>query len=37
MVHNAQSYWIFGLCSSFRILKTKGHNVSEAESLDLTS
>jgi hypothetical protein len=31
MVYNIQKYWVFGLCSSSGILKTKKHNVSERD------
>jgi hypothetical protein len=27
MVYNTQNYWVFGLCTSFSILKTRKHNI----------
>jgi hypothetical protein len=35
MVYNIQNYWVFGLCPSFGILKTREHNFSETWSLSI--
>jgi hypothetical protein len=35
MVCNTRSYWVFGLCPSSGILKTKEHNVSETGSVSV--
>jgi hypothetical protein len=29
MVYNTQNYWVFGLCPSSGILKTREYNISE--------
>jgi hypothetical protein len=33
MAYNIQNYWVFGLCPSSGILKSREHNVSETESV----
>jgi hypothetical protein len=33
IVYNTQNYWVFGLCTSFSILKTREHNISETGSV----
>jgi hypothetical protein len=35
MVHNTQNYWLFGLCPSSGILKTREHIVSEIGSVSV--
>jgi hypothetical protein len=35
MVYNTQNYWVFGLCPSSSILKTRKHNVSETPSASI--
>jgi hypothetical protein len=35
MVHNTQNYWVFGLCPSSGILKTRERNVSETRSVSI--
>jgi hypothetical protein len=29
MVYNTQNYWVFGLCPSSGVIKTRKHDVSE--------
>jgi hypothetical protein len=35
MMCNNQNYWVFGLCTSFGILETRKHDVSEAGSVSV--
>jgi hypothetical protein len=35
MMNNTQNYWVFGLCPTSGILKTRKHNVSETETISV--